>query len=644
MIPHQPTVVSLSIDRPYNPPDWAVLQQQLMSLLNEAAAEFVDRYVQPDGTLLWRSVWPGMDGSDDPYEGFMNLALLYVLGGQRELYDHARKVYDGITWQWTEYGQIHREFDGYYDWMHHGEGCLFFYFLGLADPVSLKDRQRARRFAGFYTGDDPEAPNYDRARKLIRSPINGSRGPRFVMTEEDWMTHRGILDQYLAPFEDLTGVDIASGKCPWSDDQVYREIIDKMNARMAKGDVPLNLNATSLIAHAYMYSCDESLVRWVVEYVGAWKARAEMNGGIMPDNVGLSGAIGEYNDGKWWGGYYGWRWSHGLFTIMEPLTNASMNAVLLTGDMDWLDVARRQLDISWGLRRRVEDSWAVPHKHLDSGWTDYKLPNPAYPIYLWTVSMDPQDAERYDRLETAEFYKDIEIPIVSGRNPHTGKETKHYIANTVPWFEYIRGNDPDYPENILKANCALVERQLNKMRSAEGDPAGWISDGYNLDDLSSIHKWQEMCPVYPEGLLQLTLGAPMHISHGGLQHARVRYYDAFAQRPGLPPKVSALVERLADDSVSLTLVNLDTIEAKDVVIQAGGFGEHRFTNVEARDERGEILQSVPLEDKWVQIRLGRAAGVRLTLSMERYVNSPSYETPWSAGINPAPLIQSRIIT
>jgi hypothetical protein len=24
--------------------------------------------------------WPGMDGSDDPYEGFMNLALLYSWG------------------------------------------------------------------------------------------------------------------------------------------------------------------------------------------------------------------------------------------------------------------------------------------------------------------------------------------------------------------------------------------------------------------------------------------------------------------------------------------------------------------------------------------------------------------------------------
>ncbi|MBB6734723.1 hypothetical protein [Cohnella zeiphila] len=640
---YKETAVKLRIDRPFRPPEWAALQQQLMDKLNRAAEEFVGKYVQPDGTLLWRSVWPGMDGSDDPYEGFMNLALLYVLGGHRSLYEHARKVFDGITWQWTEYGQIHREFDGYYDWMHHGEGSLFFYFLGLADPDSLKDRQRARRFAQMYTGEDPEAPNYDSERKLIRSPINGSRGPRFVMTEEDWMTHRGILDDYLAPFEDLTGVDIKSGKCPWSDDRVYKEIIQKMNERMAKGDVPLNLNATSLIAHAFMHSGEEKLRQWVIEYVGAWRERAEANGGIMPDNVGLSGVIGEYNEGKWWGGYYGWRWSHGLFTIVEPLTNAAMNAVLLTGDRNWLDVVRRQLDLNWELRRQLDGKWLVPHKHLDSGWTDYKPANPAYPIYLWTISMDPQDIRRYERLDIAEFYKEVEIPIVSGRNPHTGKETKHYIANTVPWFEYIRGNDPSYPEKILKANLTLVERQLDKMRSPEGEPAGWITDGYNLKDLSSIHKWQEMCPVYPEGLLQLTLGAPMHISHGGLQHARVRYYDAAARRPGLPPRVSALVERIEDDSVTLTLVNLDETEEKEVVIQAGGFGEHRFTSAEVRDERGETVQSVPVRGKWLQIQLGREAGAKLVLTMERYVNRPSYETPWEPEC-PAPLIQSRTIT
>ena len=158
-------------------------------------------------------------------KGFMNLALLYMLGGSSELHEISRRIFDGITWQWTEYGQIHRDFDAYYDWMHHGEGSLYLYFLGLAGPATLKDRQRASGFASMYTGDDPEAPNYDKERKLIRSPLNGSRGPRFEVTEEDWSTHRGILDDYLAPYEDIPGVDFASGKCAWSNDEVYANLI-----------------------------------------------------------------------------------------------------------------------------------------------------------------------------------------------------------------------------------------------------------------------------------------------------------------------------------------------------------------------------------------------------------------------------------
>ena len=39
--------------------------------------------------------------------------------------------------------------------------------------------------------------------------------------------------------------------------------------------------------------------------------------GILPDNVGLSGRIGENINGKWWGSYYGWRWPHGLFNQLE---------------------------------------------------------------------------------------------------------------------------------------------------------------------------------------------------------------------------------------------------------------------------------------------------------------------------------------
>ena len=619
------------------PPQWALLERQLFDALNRAAAEFAKRYVREDGTLVWRSDWPGMDGSDDPYEGFMYLSLLYTLGGSEESYRLARQVYEGITWQWTQYGQIYREFDAYYDWMHHGEGYLFFYFLGLTDPTSLKDRQRAERFAKMYTGEDPEADNYDPEKKLIRSPITGSRGPRFEMTEEDWSTHREVLDDYHAPFEDIPGVDFASGKCPWSDDEVYPRIVRLMNERMAKGDVPLNLNATSLIAHAYMYSGDESLRRWVEEYVAVWTERARANGGVVPDNVGLSGEVGEYMDGKWWGGYYGWRWPHGFLTIIEPVLNGAMNAVLMSGDMKHLELARLQLDEMWKRGREENGQWVVPHKHYDGGWTDYKPANPLYPIYLWYTSMDDEDLDRVLRVSVPEHSTYVDVPTKSGTGAN-GKNTKHYNANWYPWFEYIRGERADYPERILEANFELMNRQLAKMRSEAGDPANWVTGAPAMDDLNAIHKWQEMCPVYFEGLLQLTLGAPMHLSHGGLQHARVRYFDAERRRPGLPEDVAALVEKLDKDGMRLTLANVSMFEAREVIVQAGTFGEHRFESAQALNEAGEETARLEIGGKYVAIRLQPGAGTTLDLRMSRYANRPSYDTPWqSASSGPAPI-------
>ncbi len=234
-----------------DPPRWAVREMELMERLEAGAQEFVARYTRDDGSLIWRDRWPGIDGSDDPYEAFQYLALFYSIGGSDSVYQLARKMWDAITWQWTQYGQLDREFPRHYDWMHHGEASLFHYFFGLTKPDSLVDRQRAVRFAHFYDGTDPLAPNYDPELHLIKAPMTGSNGPLHVATAEDWSTHRGVLTDYLAPFEDMESVDFALLKCDWRDDAVYEEVIAKMNERLNRGDIPLNLNATGQITHAY---------------------------------------------------------------------------------------------------------------------------------------------------------------------------------------------------------------------------------------------------------------------------------------------------------------------------------------------------------------------------------------------------------
>ena len=643
------SVARAKIDSKAAAPEWAKLERQIITTLNEVAPEFVARYTRSDGSIIWRDEWPSMDGSDDPYEAFMYLALFYTIGGSEEVYELARKMWDSITLQWTEYGQIHREFDGYYDWMHHGEGYLFHYFFGLTKPESLIDRQRAARFAGMYTGKDKEAHNYDRAKKAMLSPLTGSRGPRQVVTHEDWETHRTVLDDYLAPYEDIVKTDFSTMRCHWSDPEVYDDLIKKMNERMNRGDVPLNLNSTSLLTHAYMYSGDADLKQTMLEYLEAWMDRKDANGGIMPDNIGTSGKIGEFNDGKWWGGYYGWRWPHGFMTIMEPITNAAMNAVLLTGDYKYLDLPRSQFDLIWSLRKEVDGQIKVPHRHFDAGWADYRLPSARHMIYLWTSSMAQEDLDRILALPRDNNWDAIYIPGVSGGEKGTGRDTKHYIANTLPWFQFVQGHLPNYPVEILKANLELIKIQLRKMRSNTGNPRNWDSyDPATADEVVgldlrvpgyNIHAWQEFNPVYFEGLGQMVFGGPMHISHGGLQHGKVRFFDGKLQRPGLPPDVAVIVDGMNATTLSMQVANIGA-DAQELFIQAGTFAEHRFESVVITGADGAISELV-ISDKWFALDLVGGAVASLKFVISRYVNDPSYETPWSARSDWDPIIKGR---
>jgi len=626
-------------------PEWALSQRALIDRLHAGAKEFVARYTREDGSLIWRSEWPGMDGSDDPYEGFQYLALLHAISGDEEVYQLARKMWDAITWQWSQYGQIEREFDGYYDWMHHGEANLYHYFFGLTKPESLIERVRADRFARMYTGEDPLAPNYDPELKLIRAPQSGSKGPRLVVTKEDLGTHRGVLDSYHAPFEDMVTSPFEEGKrmCNWSDDAVFDEVVRLMNQRTTRGDVPLNLNASGQMAHAYMYSGDESLKTWILDYMAVWHRRAKENGGIMPDNVGLSGKVGEYLDGKWWGGHYGWRWPHGFFTIIEPIINTCLNAYLITGDEAHLAMAREQLDINYNLGREENGVWLTPNKHFDSGWADWRPASPFHAIHLWARTLAPEDQERVERARGNLDWSSVTI----AEKPFS---VKHYNTNTLPWYEFINGNLPGYPEELLAANHRLIDQQLERLRSEHGDPRNWdkVEQIMNYPDSLSmqvdgyaIHAWQEFNPVYFESLIQLMLGAPAHISHGGLQHSTVRYYDADLKRSGVPEGVAALVHKITAESTALDLANTSA-EARSVVIQAGAFREHSFTSIELVDPAsGTLMSTHRLDSEWVQVDLAANTVVRVTLGMSRYCNDPSYETPWSRREDWDPIIKPR---
>ncbi len=92
------------------------------------------------------------------------------------------------------------------------------------------------RFAGLYAGD--EAINWNPELRQMRSPINGSKGPRYVNSWDDWETHRWVLAEYPVPFDDL---DVPTEMLPWhgeilpianwEDNAVYEKILDALNAR-----------------------------------------------------------------------------------------------------------------------------------------------------------------------------------------------------------------------------------------------------------------------------------------------------------------------------------------------------------------------------------------------------------------------------
>ena len=464
------------------PPEWALWERQLLDRLYPAALEFVQKYTREDGTLIWRDQWPGMDGSDDGYESFYNFPLYYALGGPEEINALSRRLWDAVTRQFTRYGQVHNEFDGYYDWMHHGEAYTNFYFFGLADPADDEFRERALRFAGLYLGEDPAAPNYDAERKLIRSPITGSRGPRFVNSAEDWVTHREVLADYPLPYGDIPNVTTSDA---WIDDARFPFILQAMNRRMMRGDVPLNLTATSLVLNAYMYTGEAKYRQWIEEYVTAWTERMRANGGILPDNVGPNGKIGENMDGKWWGGYYGWRWPHGLFNQVEATLIGGTNAYLVSGDPKYLELPRSVLELverqkqhRAGARRgaappRRQGLVRLPADQARaSGVPVVHLAGPARPALLRALTAGVP-------LDTLAYRK--------------GKGDWEHAA---AWLGFVDGRNPDYPLQILRATYAESLERLDVIRHDTTDPAD-----------RNVHHWQQRNPVVLEGLVQLMLGA-----------------------------------------------------------------------------------------------------------------------------------------
>ena len=591
------------------PPTWAVLERQLIDAMDQAAPIFIEKYTRPGGALIWMEGNPGDDiWADDLYEGFFNWPFFYDVGGSDYIAAMAVQEWNAITRQITyDYDRLTREFINDDDWFHNGENYVYFSALGLVDPTNAEMMRRARRFAGMYMGADPESPNYDKKHRIIRSPYNGGRGPLFRARYDDvhynLVHHHVNLSPVYEPPEN------------WFEDEAERQKVHQLfDEIVMQGDVPVNLSAVALGADAYLYTGEDRYRDWVAEYVGAWMERIEANGGIIPDNVGLNGIIGENRQGQWWGALYGW--SEGIGKMSLSMTIASECAQLVTGDSAYLELIRSQLDML--MERGVERDGRLefPSRHSDEGWSGYSsgvCRNALSPIHLWAASMEARDWQRLEKL----YQADPEPwDKVSSRGPRE--------MDDRAWVRFLAGEMPAYPEQILQANYQEVCRRVEMIQRDETDMAA----GRVLGQPGDEHHWQQRNPVLSEALVQLTTGGPPAIYWGGLSRGRLRYFDPQRQRPGLPPDTAALVTRLEAAAVEVELVNLSVHRSRPVVLQAGSFAEHSFGWVEVLDEEGQVGAREQVEAAHFKVELQPGSQIKLRLGTRRHCNKPSFAFPW----------------
>ncbi|MEV6297257.1 hypothetical protein AB0M41_44340 [Streptomyces sp. NPDC051896] len=629
------------------PPGWATAQRQLFELLDHAWRQFAHDFTGPDGRLNYRDRLSTRDGVDDFYEVFFNWPQLYLLGGADDLLSASEQHWEGVTRQLTELGMLKDEYERGYDWFHQGESLLLLYFLCMAAPERWK--QRALRFADLYV--DPGHGNYDPERRIVRRPHNGSDPDRQGLFDGDaypWLPQEAQM--YGFPLEWTLPAD--SGQPALDRDPRLGE---EMRRRMASGDTVVNLAAAGLVLNALILSGDRRYRDWIIEYVGAWRERAGANGGVIPDNVAPDGTVGGLLDGRWYGGHYGWSWPHGWYSVGHAAIVAALAGAAATGDDSFLDLVRPALDeiIAQGkvmafteADSSLQSKWTVqlgddvhtptlhvPFRYADRGWFDYNPMLMAVPTALWHHTASAEDRARLERLRAASGYDWRTV------RPFRSKEE---AGHEEPWFAFLSGDDPSYPERILAAAQAQVRHRLARMERYRGREV----------PEADIHLWQQSNPVVTEALVQLTWGGPQVVYNGGLQQARLRYYDAAARRPGLPPSVAALVSSIEPEATVVELVNLDPHAPRSVIVQAGAFAEHtirsvRHTVCEDPSWIGDLYDyghrepavtsvSRQVDESWLQVELTRSSRIRLTLRLDLHTQPPSYRSPFDPRASEGP--------
>lgn len=576
-----PAAVTLQVATPMSPPTWAVLERRLLAESVPACREFFKQTFDDRGYVQCFARWGANDGPDDAFENFNGWPELHALGASDEILNMYLKGWEGMLEQYTQaktvdvpiarQGMYAKDFCVQSDWMHLGEGLQLFNRMGLSVSADAKYQARAQRFAGFYMNEDPNAPNYDPQHKIIRSMMNGSKGPMLrKATALDWAGD---------PF-DVAGFVALHGEHTFEQFLAhYQEYTDVV------GDHCLNLAATTLPLNAYMLAHEEKYKKWILEYMDAWLERMKQNRGIIPSYVDLDGKVGG-PEGKWWGNAYGWG-----FSPVNPVTGKRENrhriarallgfnnALWVSGDQKYVDAWRSMISTINANARTNQGRVEYPTMHGAQGWYGWQA-QPwdigALEVYYWSM-------------------KDEDLRRVSGHG----------------WITFLQGRNAGYAEAVLQRDLDHIKSRIEAMRRDSLPPKQRLADNM-----------LQFNPAAIASLVQLMWGGLPPGVDGGFVNARLRYFDPARKRAGVPEDVGALVSELGDRQTVVTLVNLNQTEARTLVVQGGAYGEHQFESVTL----GEKTTALNMSQLTVQLQPG--CGARLVLGMKRYANAPTCRMP-----------------
>ncbi len=556
----QPAVI---LDDPTPPPPWALAERLLLDTASEGTRAFSAKYVNELGYLKCIERWGGNDGADDAMENFSGWTLLYALGGSEEVLALYKRAWEGHIRQYTEARAPGVEM------AEHGMYWREF-------VTSFDWEHTGEALAAFYL--------YGLARP--DDTVYRHRAKRFAdfYTDQDALAdnydparkivkslHNGSRGAKLTPASEMDW-----GGLPVEGDP--ERLTRYATASNIRGDHPLNLCATALGFNAYALSGDERFRDWALEYADAWRDRVLENGGNIPTNIGLDGSIGGEWGGKWYGGVFGWNFwpqSDGRNYFIRGPRIAFGIGVLLTGDRSFMEPLRRQIANLYEAKKTQGGRTLLPRKHGDSGFYGY----------------------------TAGEYLDVQRDVYLFTADRSGLDG---LARD-PWIRYLEGDNSGYPLDALHADIEAVRRRLDGIR-----------EDSSIDYQRPSDYSQRFNPAVTDSLVQLMLGGNPPGRAGNVLHARLFYYDPVRSRPGLPDKVAALVDRLAPDSVRFRLVNLDPLNTRRVVVQAGAYGEHRFTEVRT----GTVESRV--DGNRFEVLLAPGAGGVVEVGMHLFANRPKF--------------------